>query len=105
MEMASRMYHTLEFNFKLDVNPEFQECTYCLLNFRAKPPPHLSSLESHINFSKTFQDEPPWLATVAYLIVALGPLQNGCTEKCGQSLKLREPTSWMWCSVGNQIMV
>ena len=40
----ANVYHTLEFNFKLVVNPEFQECTYCLPNFRAKPPPHLSSL-------------------------------------------------------------
>ena len=72
MEVALRIYHSWEFNFKLAVNPEFQECIYCLLNFHAKPPPQLSSLESHINFSQTLQDEPSRVATVAYLMDSKG---------------------------------
>ena len=97
-EVALRIYRSLEFNFKLAVNPEFQECIYCLLNFHAKPPPQLSSLESHINFSPRRTSEASnssgifdGFQKLVWTHYKVYP-KNGCAEKCGQckSLNLTE---------------
>ena len=61
MEVALRIYHSWEFNFKLAVNPEFQECILPAQFSCHTPHTHLSSLESHINFSET----PPRRTTEA----------------------------------------
>ena len=51
MEDTLRIDQSLEFNFKLAVNPEFQECILAAQFSCHAYPPHLYSLESHINFS------------------------------------------------------
>ena len=95
MEMALRIYHSLEFNFKLAVNPEFQECIYCLLNFHAKPPSTLVLT----GISYKFFSNPPRRASEASNSGIFDGLQklvwplpapptvqsypyNGCPEKC-----------------------